>query len=1514
MTYISNINNEEVRIAGQRVPALAAMVDGFNKERNTVGTIRVGLNSFKALLPFVEPSEMVNTAVLNGKKVSTRISLLAVKASGDRVLLPSANCHSLSRALHVTDNCSDVWLNGSEPQGSAAAVIQVRYEKLTANVSVRVWYPALPVHLSVENPELAEISGWLAPEGLQNSCSRKHQWTQIQARANFSYDGLQFEEISVTDLVSALLKSSDCSVAYIMNSGEVFGKSPGQVTVTALNPVTANIIGSVDITVSNNRRVFVQSLDIALVTNLSISMSSTPFDKLSTQTAEVSVGQDLHLDHSRSSVLVFATFSDGTRQEINQKLGLRLTSLNKHVLQVANKSEVLSVGSGTGILKAEWYLRASSCHPRGFLLGVGYDVIEVYLYPPVRVVITGVSPQISVAGDRSTTAEIPTSSGITIGLLFQNDHYIDMTADSRTILDLSESEGFFYIERDSQNRPVIYANTEKKFGKKLLMVKFTHFEITGSVMVNVVAFLGFALHLKPFPPYPDSDKVFMKTLNPVAGTTSYEMASLCLSMVMTDGSLYDVTYHELTSFSSKSQNLIVGSKASNRVNIVKDATPSKFNKVVGHFGSLGSELVVEIGTTPVRVTAIGNLSLVPENNWSLSGVQDSHVARVTFSLLFDNQKQVLEFYQSGQSLFPGLVTLTSENQQVFSLDSDTGQVTLRRNYYRKLALTATAAMVTAQINVTCNLKPKLWDVDLGAESGIPLTSQLVGTSFEVPVRLNAEHSEGTTSMDLVLNYDRRYLLAASVKGLEVWTNLWTNLNDPGKIIINGVSDSAVKGTQEVAVITFNATAPGIASIVGSVATQFAPEDSVVAGMLLQEVLSRGSRRRRSVHWENESLREGNTRRARRSNPCSLPPCECSGVHKPGDLNKDCIFDISDVLFVLNYYTRSLVNSSSPGSERMAIPKSLDVDRNSVVNPADAYFLVRASLDLVRFVLSASVIPVQDWTSDCKLSLNVTMATTDAPAKPANTFVFFDITYRGSGVEFAGSAASRRGSSIYGNVIRASSVGNGVYSVSSSIELVRNTIGVNIYQVTTSADNRTSILRSYPFLGNPEPPHLFPVKFSVDLQVLGQRVSMETGSFNPLIVFNNTLASSACNNNFAPVFTSNTYFANVSENVHVNTTVLTVNATDQDSGKSGEIRYSLVLHEHVPFIVEPATGVISTNGSIDREQRDLYNLTVRATDRALGRERYTHAHVAVVVTDVNDERPSFERDTYTLGLDEGSYSGLVFHKLRAKDSDKGSNSELTYSIMSGNESVFTINRTSGEMSVVTAVDYESVRQLNLTVHAKDHGKPSLETSVSIIVNIRDVNDNAPVVEPVGSLLLREDVAIGSYVVTVNATDADSGLNSELAFSITSGNTGNAFFINSTTGVIATAAALDYEANKVFHLNISVRDRGSPSLTTTTVIQVLLFDLNDVIPVILPVSRVYVRENVPTGTVIVRLRASDADTGANALLRFSIVKGERLPICACARLLISVVLQSRTQNLLTSYGACSTKTKGSGKDWF
>ena len=121
-------------------------------------------------------------------------------------------------------------------------------------------------------------------------------------------------------------------------------------------------------------------------------------------------------------------------------------------------------------------------------------------------------------------------------------------------------------------------------------------------------------------------------------------------------------------------------------------------------------------------------------------------------------------------------------------------------------------------------------------------------------------------------------------------------------------------------------------------------------------------------------------------------------------------------------------------------------------------------------------------------------------------------------------------------------------------------------------------------------------------------------------------------------------------------------------------------------------------------------------------------------------------------------------MTAEDQDLGFNGQLVYVISSGDkDAVFGINITSGMVSVIAPLDREKTAEYFLNITACDQGKPQKCTSILCQVIVLDENDNPPVfMKSAFSFFFPENTRNGTPVVTLNATDVDSGMFGQVSY--------------------------------------------------------------------------------------------------------------------------------------------------------
>ena len=220
------------------------------------------------------------------------------------------------------------------------------------------------------------------------------------------------------------------------------------------------------------------------------------------------------------------------------------------------------------------------------------------------------------------------------------------------------------------------------------------------------------------------------------------------------------------------------------------------------------------------------------------------------------------------------------------------------------------------------------------------------------------------------------------------------------------------------------------------------------------------------------------------------------------------------------------------------------------------------------------------------------------------------------------------------------------------------------------------------------------------------------------------------NDNTPAFSDADYTFFTTENQPIATSVGTVQASDIDNGTHAQLVYSITSGENSNhFSIHPVEGTLYTAVMLDREAVNEYRIKVKVSDSAAFPNDLSNiTDVYITVLDQNDNNPSFSLPFYNASVPENSPSGTSVTTVTADDADSDANAELTYSI-SHHSSVeyFSIDSTTGKVTVKNTFDYEEVKFINVTVTAQDNGIIRLSGSVSLVIYIEDVNDNSPISE-------------------------------------------------------------------------------------------------------------------------------------------------------------------------------------------
>ncbi|XP_053847444.1 protocadherin alpha-6-like [Vidua macroura] len=385
---------------------------------------------------------------------------------------------------------------------------------------------------------------------------------------------------------------------------------------------------------------------------------------------------------------------------------------------------------------------------------------------------------------------------------------------------------------------------------------------------------------------------------------------------------------------------------------------------------------------------------------------------------------------------------------------------------------------------------------------------------------------------------------------------------------------------------------------------------------------------------------------------------------------------------------------------------------------------------------------------------------------------------------------------------------------------------------------------------------------------------------PLRVFHVELEVTDINDN-APIFPAARKNLSIAESSLPGSRFPLEGASDADIGVNAQLSYTLSPSEHFSLDlqkteVDGESLFLVLRKPLDRETTPVHRLVLTATDG--GRPSLSGTMELVIsVLDANDNAPQFNQSVYKVQLPENAEHGTLVIKLNAMDLDVGSNSNISYSLETlfpqDGKDVFAIDRKSGEIRLRKDLDFEDVSLYRLQVGATDQGNPPLSGHCKVVLEVLDVNDNAPEVRVTSlSVPVAEDASVGTVVALLSVSDRDSGENGRVRCWV---------WPASPFGLEATFAgsyslvlreALDRERVSEYEVEVRAEDGGAPALRASRGLRVPVSDVNDNAPAFAQaVYTVLARENNAAGAELARLWARDPDEAGNGRVSYSVWEG-------------------------------------------
>ena len=349
-----------------------------------------------------------------------------------------------------------------------------------------------------------------------------------------------------------------------------------------------------------------------------------------------------------------------------------------------------------------------------------------------------------------------------------------------------------------------------------------------------------------------------------------------------------------------------------------------------------------------------------------------------------------------------------------------------------------------------------------------------------------------------------------------------------------------------------------------------------------------------------------------------------------------------------------------------------------------------------------------------------------------------------------------------------------------------------------------------------------------------------------------------------------------EDAPIGSLISKLNYTDKDDS---HLTYLAVPENQ--FIINVSNDIVSLllADKLDYEIKESYKIEITVSD-----SKYSVlCTVLLVVEPVNEHQPTFKNGELYCSVSESSPIGQFVCAIAATDKDHGLDGLISYTL--DNQDDFLIDQQSGKIYINELLDYEDIKEYNLSIFAVDGSLSNLQftATAQVIITVIDSNDNYPIIKLPVHLIVDENINIGSVIAIMNCTDLDShenGLTNFQISSITSHDhnkvvknlTQNPFTIDNLSGEMAVNVSLDFELIPYYEVVVACCDNGTPmKLSSTATVSVTVSNINEYIPAF---DKEFVFVNVSIDdepdTQLLTATAKDADYNDKMVYSMSLVE--------------------------------------------
>ncbi|KAM6965288.1 transmembrane protein 132D [Aplochiton taeniatus] len=388
-------------------------------QAEAVAHLYISQEDIQGIVPLAEDTEIVNTAILTGRRVAVPVKVVAVGTDGTvREVEEAVRCSSTDKdVLKVSPGCDLVLVNGKEMRGRQWLTVNFTYMYLSAQLRLTVWVPRLPLQIDVSDTELSQVKGWRVPivsskrptresedddddERKGKGCALQYQYALVRVLTHFVAEpadprgelvhmlGADWQA-DITHLLLDYLKVEDPRVAKLIDGHVLMGKDLGITTIQVISPLSDSILAEKTVTVQDDK-VTITDMGVQLVAGLSVSMAAS-LGSYQTISLTATALDLLHTPKQEAVISVWIQYSDGSVTPLDiydpKDFLLSAVSLDERVVSTTNQEQrwptVVAEGEGQGALLRVEMVISESCQKskRKSVLGSGVGMVRVKFGP-----------------------------------------------------------------------------------------------------------------------------------------------------------------------------------------------------------------------------------------------------------------------------------------------------------------------------------------------------------------------------------------------------------------------------------------------------------------------------------------------------------------------------------------------------------------------------------------------------------------------------------------------------------------------------------------------------------------------------------------------------------------------------------------------------------------------------------------------------------------------------------------------------------------------------------------------------------------------------------------------------------------------------------------------------------------------------------------------------------------------------------------------------------------------------